>query len=253
MAKRKDNPENEGENLNENNNGDDNFGLPEIEYKPLDSTDDDTSKDSNDSNDSSTPPSSSDMNTENTNFGQEEKGSNYSYTPAEEPKSKAPVVIAIIIGLVLAVAAFLIYQYVYKPKAEKARKEQLAKQEADKKRKDEEALRAKEREEAEQRRLEEERAALANAKPAEGTIETLNDRTGRYHIVISSAVDDDLIMDYAKKLSAGGTSSMIIPPYGKKNKFHRLVIGDYASFEEAQTSADGIKSTYGDAIWVIKY
>jgi hypothetical protein len=65
-------------------------------------------------------------------------------------------------------------------------------------------------------------------------------------------VDGDLIMDHAKKLSAAGTSSMIVPPFGKK-KFYRLVIGNYDSFAEAQTNADGIKSQYGDAIWVIKY
>ena len=42
MAKHTDNPENEGENLNEGNNGDDNFGLPDLDYKPLDSTDEST-------------------------------------------------------------------------------------------------------------------------------------------------------------------------------------------------------------------
>lgn len=247
MAKRKDNPENEGENLNEGNNGDDNFGLPVIEYKPLDTTEE-TSKDS------STIDFSSNMDTEKTtqNTEQEEREKNYSYTPSEEPKSNAPVIIAVIIGLVLVVAGFLIYQYVYKPKAEKTKKEQLAKQEADKKRKDEAALLAKEKEEAERIRLEQEKAAAANATPAQGTIETLSARTGRYYVVVSSVIDGDLIMDYAKKLSANGTTTQIIPPYGK-TKFSRIAVGNFDSFAEAQTSADGLKATYGDGIWVIKY
>jgi hypothetical protein len=247
MAKRKDNPENEGENLNEGNNGDDNFGLPDIEYKPLDSTEET-------SNDSSTLDFSSDMDTEKTtqNSEQAEREKNYTYTPAEEPKSNAPVIIAVIIGLVLVVAGFLIYQYVYKPKAEKTKKEQLAKQEAEKKRKEEAALLAKQKEEAERLRLEQEKAAAATAAPAQGTIETLSGRTGRYYVVVSSDIDDDLIMDYAKKLSANGTSTQIIPPYGK-TKFSRLAVGNFDSFAEAQTSADGLKATYGDGIWVIKY
>lgn len=247
MAKRKDNPENEGENLNEGNNGDDNFGLPDIEYKPLDSTEE-TSKDL------STVDFSSDMDTEKTteNTEQEEREKNYSYTPSEEPKSNAPIVIAVIIGLVLVVAGFLVYQYWYIPKAEKTKKEQLAKQEAEKKRKEEAAVLAKQKAEAERIRLEEDKAAAATAAPAQGTIETLSSRTGRYYIVVSSDIDDDLIMDYAKKLSANGMSTQIIPPYGK-TKFSRLAVGNFDSFAEAQTNADGLKPTYGDGIWVIKY
>lgn len=237
MAKHKDNPEKEDENLNDGNNGDDNFGLPDVEYKPLDQAE-------------ATTNSSSGANTENEPIGQVERESNYSYTPVEETKSKAPAIIAIIIGLVLVVGGFLVYQYVYKPKAEKA-KQELAKKEAEKKRLEEARL-AKEKEEAERRRLEAEKAAAANAKPAQGTIETLNARTGRYYVVISSAIDDDLTMDYAQKLSADGTNIWIIPPFGK-TKFYRLTIGNYDSFATAQTNADEVKAKYGNGVWVIKY
>lgn len=237
MAKHTDNPENEGENLNEGNNGDENFGLPELDYKPLESTEE------------SAATTTSTYSSEAESSQSEES---YSYTPVEEPKSNAPIIIAVIIGLVLVVASFLIYQYVYKPKAEKAKKEQLAKQEAEKKRKSEEARLAKEKEEAERRRLEEEKAAVTPATPAEGTIEVLNERTGLYYVVISSDIDDDLIMDFAKKLSAEGTSVKIIPPFGKK-KFYRLTIGKFDTFVDAQANADQVKTKYGDAVWVIKY
>ncbi len=243
MAKRQDNPEDTGENLNEGN-GDDNFGLPDLEYKPLEPIEETPET-------SSPTYFSSDMNTENVTPESSGSETNYSYTPAEEPKSSAPIIIVIIIGLVLVVAGFLVYQYVYKPKAEKAKKEELAKLEAQKRKAEDDRL-AKEREEAERRRLEEDKTATKTSTSSVGTIETLSERTGNYHVVISSAVDGDLIMDHAKKLSKAGTSSMIVPPFGKK-KFYRLVIGSYDSFAEAQSSADGMKTQYGDAIWVIKY
>jgi flagellar basal body-associated protein FliL len=235
MANRNDNPENESENLNENNNGDDNFGLPELDYKPLESSEETTSTYVSEQ-------------TENTNV---ESTQPYTYTPVEEPKSNAPIIIAVIIGLILIVSAFLIYQFVYKPKAEKAKKELLAKQEADRKKKEEDARLAKEQEEAERKRREEEKVA-APVAPAEGTIVTLSEKTGRYYIVIHSDLDDDLLMDFAKKLSAQGTSLSLIPPSGKK-KFYRLAVGNYDTFADAQTNADQMKATYGAGIWVLKY
>ena len=171
------------------------------------------------------------------------------YVPAEEPKSNAPMIIGLIIGLVVVVAGFLIYFYVYKPKAEKAKQEQLAKVAAQKKQVEEERL-AKLREEEERKRREAE--AAANAKPAEGTIETLTERTKRYYVVVSSNIDDDLIMDYAKKLSAKGVSTKIISPFGKV-KFYRLAIADHDTFALAQTNADAAKTDYGSTLWVIKY
>jgi hypothetical protein len=237
MANRNDNPENESENLNENNNGDDNFGLPELDYKPLESNEET----------SSSPTYSG----EQTEAPKEETTQPYSYTPVEETKSNAPIIIAIIIGLILVVSGFLIYQFVYKPKAEKAKKELLAKQAADKKKEEEAARLAKEKEEAERRRLEEQKTA-APVTPAEGSIVTLSERTGRYYVIIHSDLDDDLLMDYAKKLSAQGTSSTIIPPSGKK-RFFRLAVGDYETFADAQANADQMKATYGSGIWVFKY
>ncbi|NBP68850.1 MAG: hypothetical protein EBU52_08900, partial [Cytophagia bacterium] len=108
-----------------------------------------------------------------------------------------------------------------------------------------------------QERLEEERRraqaeAEANAKPKEGSIETLSERTKRYYVVVSSSIDGDLVMDYAKKLSANGVNCKIIPPYGKV-KFSRLTIAEGDTYASAQTLADGLKAQYGDGLWVIKY
>ncbi len=233
MAKRKDKNESANDQNNENNS-EDNFGLPDIEYKPLETE------------------TTGEPQAEMIEEPKETVREAYTYTPQEEPKSNAPIIIAVVIGLVFIVGAFLIYQYVYKPKAEKEKRELAEKKRLeDQQRKDEEAARlARENEEAERKRLE---AEAATAKPAVGTFETLTSRTGRYYVVVASAVDGDLILDYAKKLSAKGTNSKIIPPFGKW-KFYRLTInGDFDSYATAQTSADSSKPEFGEGAWVIKY
>lgn len=230
MAKRKDKDPQENENLNDGNNAEDSFGLPDIEYKPLENPEQEHSQ---------------------TNV-EEPVRESYTYKPEEEPKSNAPVIIAVIIGLVLVVAVFLIYQYVYKPQAAEKQKKELAAKAADKQKKEEAARLAREKE-AEEQRKRDEAAAAEVAKPAAGTVETLSSRTGRYYVVVASAVDDDLIMDYANKLSAKGTGSKIIPPFGKW-KFYRLTIGgDFDTYALAQTSADSVKPEFGEGAWVIKY
>ncbi len=217
-------------------NSEDNFGLPDIEYKPLDQSEQSTHV----------------KEEEVTSSSESTYKSSYSDSSDSievEPKSKAPVILVIVIVLVLVVSGYLIYNFVIKPRqiaaAEKARQEQLQK-DALRKQKEEEARLAKE--EAERLRLE----ALAKAKPAVGTIETLSGRTKRYYVVVTSDIDDDLLMDYAKKLSAKGVSTKIIPPFGAK-KFFRLAIADHDTFALAQTSADAAKADYGGGVWVIKY
>lgn len=245
MAKRKkDNEDPSQENLGNTNDSADNFGLPDIDYKPLDRAEEISGSVAQE--ETLPEPERSSYSYQAETPKAEER---VPYVPMEEPKSSAPMIITIIIGLVVVVAGFLIYFYVYKPKAEKARQE-LVKAAELKKQKAEEVRLAKLKEEEERKRRETE--AAANAKPAEGTIETLTERTKRYYVVVSSNVDDDLIMDYARKLSAKGISTKIIPPFGKV-KFYRMAIADHDTFALAQTNADAAKAEYGSALWVIKY
>ena len=220
-------------NQNSNQNEDD-FGLPDLDFKPLDKPEDVTPV------------------TETTTYSKktEEYKSEYvSYTPEDDAKPKAPLFIVLIIGVVVLVAGWLVWKYVVEPSNLKAKQEKLAKANAIKS-KDEAARLAKQQEEEERQRLANE--AAANAKPAEGVIEVLSAPTKRYYVVITSAVDGDLLMDHAKRLSAKGVGSKIIPPFGKA-KFSRLAIGDYDTFAAAQTQADAVKADYGDAVWVIRY
>ncbi len=225
---------------NKQDNSED-FGLPNIEYKPLDQ--DGGSKPAEEVT-SETSPSSSESDSG-------RSASTYSSTYVqEESGSKAPVILGIVIALVVVVAGYLVYNFVIKPRneAERIKKEQLAAEALRKQKEAEEAARIAKEKEEERRRAEE----LAKAKPTVGTIETLSGRTKRYYVVVTSDIDDDLLMDFAKKLSAKGISTKIIPPYGDK-KFYRLAIADHDTFALAQKNADEAKADYGGAVWVLKY
>jgi hypothetical protein len=253
MAKRK-NPSDEQGQDNENLN-DDSFGLPDLDYKPLDSTppQETTPTTVNEEKKEEVKPAPVVENTYRTVETKKESPTRSTYTPSymeEENKSKAPVIVGIVVALAVVIAGTLFYFFVYKP--QQAQKERAVREAAELKARQEEEIRLRqEREEAARRRAADSLAAIV-AIPKEGTITTLTDRTKRYYVVVTSAVDGDLVMDYAKKLSAKGISTKIIPPYGKY-KFSRLAIGDFDTFATAQASADAAKGDYGGAVWVLKF
>jgi cytoskeletal protein RodZ len=234
----------EDEEKKDSSQNEDDFGLPDLDYKPLDQLEENSPEQPR-----SEPSPLMEEFDDSTSAEKEPIREEIKFEAEAEQKSKAPIFIAMIIGVVVLAAAFLVWKYVIVPSNEKAKQEQLAKEKALKAR-EEEARLAKQREEEERQRLAAE--AAANAKPAEGTIEVLENPTKRYYVVITSAVDADLTMDYAKKLSAKGVSSKIIPPFGKW-KFNRLAIADFDNFQAAQSQADAAKADYGDAVWVIRY
>lgn len=237
----------EQDDKNKDNQIEDSFGLPDLDYKPLNELE----QKSEATNVTSETESTSVEFTEQIFSGEAEQKQEVRniYLTEEEPKSKAPVIIGIIIALVVVLAGFLIYQYVIAPNREKDR---LAKIEQEKARKAKEESDRITREQEEERKRREAEEAAAKAKPAEGAIESLTAPTGRYYVVVASAVDGDLVMDYAKKLSAKGVGTKIIPPFGK-SKFSRITISDHDSFAAGQTAADAAKAEYGNAVWVIKY
>jgi hypothetical protein len=176
------------------------------------------------------------------------------YTPTyayqDDSSSAWPKILGILLVLLLiggGIWYFMMYKPAQEAKAEQERKELLAiQEEARKKEADRQAALKRE----EEQKVTE---AAPPPKPAIGTIETLSGRSGRYYVVIASSIDGDLIMDYAKKLSANGVSSKIIPPFGKSS-FHRLAVADGDTYETTQSTADGLKGgDYGDKLWVVKY
>jgi hypothetical protein len=240
MARKRNQDEESSEDVNKN---DDTFGLPEIEYKPLDREEPSTPK---------TEPvreqsyAQTETKTEMENQPQNEYNT---YYEEENEDSPWPKILAIA-GFLLITAAAIYYFGFYRPgqlklaNAEKERLEQEAK-----------AAKSREADLAEQRRIEAERRAadsLANLKPAAGVIDTLTERTGRYYVVVASSIDGDLILDYAKKLSPKGVTPRIIPPHGKV-KFYRLAVADGDTYASTQATANQMKGEYGEGAWVVKY
>ena len=89
-------------------------------------------------------------------------------------------------------------------------------------------------------------------EPTTGQIDTIVSRTGRYYVIISASIDDDLAMDYAKKLAAEGINCTILGSAEKKG-YHQLSVANFDNLQDALAKADELKGTYGDKIWVMKY
>jgi hypothetical protein len=251
MAKRKKPTEDEtNENLNKSNDSsDDTFGLPDIEYKPLDRVEETTTIVETTTVYSSTEPEQQEtINEEYHEETNSEQPAEYPFE--EEPAPVWPKVLGILIIVLLAVGAAW-YFVVYKPKADKEKADLAKFEDARKQRAADSLANVKA---AEQARLDADKRksdSLANASKV-GMFEILTERTGRYYVVAASAVDDDLLIDHSKKLVAKGVSTKLIPPF-RKYKFYRLTIADADTFAAAQQIADSKKAEFTDALWVLKY
>lgn len=256
MARRKKPTDDEtNENLNKSNDSsDDTFGLPDIEYKPLDRVEEKTTVvettttvDSSQESEPEQQQTHADESSQTVTTDEQQPPEEFAFE--EESSPVWPKVLGILIIVLLAVGTAW-YFVVYKPKLENERLALLEK-ERNKARQDSlNNVRA-----ADEARLEAERKRKADslaAIPKTGIFETLTERTGRYYVVAASAVDDDLLVDHAKKLAEKGVSTKLIPPF-RKYKFYRLTIGDAETFEAAQQLADSKKAEYTDALWVLKY
>lgn len=224
-------------------NTDDTFGLPEIEYEPLKREETPQAE--------QTPAYEEEP--KRTVYEREEVHNEYTNTYEDEDEDRAspwPKILGIIALLAIAGGAYWFFARYQPAQREelKARQEQLAREEAAKAERSRLEAEERARAEAEQRRAD----SLANLQTKEGAIETLTERTRRYYVIVASAIDGDLIMDQARKLSAKGVSSKIIPPFGKA-KFYRLAIAEGDTYAATQTTADGMKSEYGDQVWVVRY
>lgn len=267
MARNK-KPEDPPEQKTDQNAGqDDTFGLPEIEYQPLnrETPPSGHTPASHETTEEAPEPERTEPKTEsqhieekpvtNTTMEREEvRQSEYNttyYDDEDEGNSPWPKILGIA-ALLLIIGAAGWYFGWKKPKDEAAR---LRAQQAEQARVDS-TRREQEVRDAEQARIAQENQrkadSVANATPPVGTIETLNERTGRYYVVIASSIDGDLIMDFAKDLAEKGVNAKIIAPYGRV-KFHRLTVAEGETFAAAAETAQQLKGQYSDGIWVIKY
>jgi hypothetical protein len=254
MARRKKPEDPPEENADQNAGSDDTFGLPEIEYEPINREPEPEVRAAESQEEIHEPEYTEEQPVTNSTMERDEVRQEYTstyYNDDDEGNSPWPKILGIVL-LLLVIGVGAWYFFYQKPKqdaaaAERAQQEEQARLEASK---------IEEDRAAEQRRIAEEAQrkadSVATASPPAGTIETLNERTGRYYVVVASAIDGDLLMDYAKKLSAKGVSPKIIAPYGNI-KFHRLTVAEGDSFAATQQTADGLKGEYNEGVWVIKY
>ncbi|HPM32745.1 MAG TPA: hypothetical protein PLJ60_20600 [Chryseolinea sp.] len=253
MARKKKQTEEEIENLkNTTNESDDTFGLPEIEYEPLKRDEPVVEEPVVEETKVVEEESRSYYQETETTVAEEEEQYVPHYMQEEEP-SKTPMILGILAGVVLVAAAVWFFAF-YQPqiKAEEERERAAAQIQLEKANKLAEEKRIADQliQDAE-KRVADSLAAIAN--PSIGSIETLSERSGRYYVVVSSAIDDDLIMDYATDLSKKGVSSKIIPPFGK-TKFYRIAIDVADTYADAQANADSKKGgDFGNDVWVVKY
>jgi hypothetical protein len=254
MARRKKPTDDEtNENLNQSSDSsDDTFGLPDIEYKPLDRVEEKTTVVETTVEYSSTEPEPEKQEVITEVYNQsvnEEQQPSSEFAFEEEPAPVWPKVLGVLVIVLLAVGAAW-YFVVYKPKAEKDRLAALA---GEREKHKQDSLRDVNSRLEQERLAEEKRKADSLAAiPKTGVFEALTERTGRYYVVVASAVDDDLLVDHAKKLGENGVSTKLIPPF-RKYKFYRLTIADADTFAAAQQIADAKKAEYTDALWVLKY
>lgn len=258
MARRKKPEDQPDENADENNgNNDDTFGLPEIEYEPInrETTPVEDVPREEPQAETKQPEYTEEQPITHTNMEREEVRQNeYTstyYDDEDEGNSPWPKILGIA-ALLLIIGAAGWYFGWKKPKDDAAARAKAQQEEQARL----DASRAEEERVAEQRRIAEEAQrkadSVAAASPPAGVIETLNERTGRYYVVVASAIDGDLLMDYAKKLSEKGVNAKIIAPYGNV-KFHRLTVAEGDTFTATQQIADGLKGEYNEGAWVIKY
>ena len=84
-------------------------------------------------------------------------------------------------------------------------------------------------------------------------IQTISAPTGRSFIVVGSFVDADLAQDYSNKLIAEGVGSRILSPTSRAPLLHRVAIADFDNFSLALERIAEFKSRYGESTWVLKY
>ncbi|MBV6647141.1 MAG: hypothetical protein KI790_16910 [Cyclobacteriaceae bacterium] len=93
-------------------------------------------------------------------------------------------------------------------------------------------------------------AALAAGVP--GIVETISAATGRFYIIVSSSIDDDLAMDHADKLAQEGNAVKIIEHDTDTIVYYRISVADYDVRDQAMTASASFGTNVNEA-WVLQY
>jgi len=93
--------------------------------------------------------------------------------------------------------------------------------------------------------------AEKEARRAAGEVETVQSPTARFYLIVSSSIDEDLAMDYARKLAKEGYDIKLVQHNYNELPFHGVSVADFGTWNEA-TAAMGAYSSLGQ-LWVLKY
>lgn len=74
----------------------------------------------------------------------------------------------------------------------------------------------------------------------------------RYFLVVASFIDEDLAKDRAEELHAKQMNTFLVYPYGDI-AYYRLAIGQFESFALAAEEIDKVKDGFKENLWVLKY
>lgn len=90
------------------------------------------------------------------------------------------------------------------------------------------------------------------SKPKVGEITLVNEKTGKHYIVIGSFIDEDLAIDYAKKLIKKDIGVYIINSI-KKNRYTYVAVDAADNLDDAKQLVSTLSSRYHKKAWVVSY
>jgi cell division protein FtsN len=84
------------------------------------------------------------------------------------------------------------------------------------------------------------------------TANLINGKSGRYFIIVGGFSSKKNAVKLREKLILDGLESKVISPIAG-SEIYRVSLGDYSDFAAAKEKASGLKSDYGNELWVLKY
>jgi hypothetical protein len=234
------------------NNDDDSFGLPDLDYQPLEDSVEEEQEAAEIEED--VVEEVEDANTDELETEEEEiEEPVRKYAAYQEESNNTPMILVGVLAIIL-IGAGIWYFGFYRPAAqEQAQIEQAAIDLAEENRQRElAAQRAAEVAAAEEEVAVEETIAEDETPTSRGKITTISEPTQRYYVVVGSFIDVDLATDLGKDLAAKGVNTSLISP-SSKHRLFRLALANYGSYNEAASAAADLKGNYGENLWVLKY
>lgn len=194
------------------------FGLPEVEYSPLEREQNEMSE---------------------TNFQNEHIQSRRDVQPQQQ-KSSWPMWIALVVILLLA--GVFVYFFIFQEKTD----DQVVQQQITT------PVVIEEEPEPVEEPVETEWETTPPVETPEGSVSVISSRTGNYHLIVGSFIDSDLARDFADKLATEGNQAKIIEPTGTR-KFYRLSVKEAGSISQLESELENMRAKYGENVWIVKY